>query len=408
MNLWNLWSHHGLLQLAFQPIVALDTFGIWGFEVLARPYAADGHPLPVEAFFDHVAASGQALAVDQAVLRELAAFRRRTALDRPLFWNVHPASIDAGILDEAAEVFAPGQLTVEVTEKGDWSDRTVPAIKRYQERGYQVALDDFGAGYSGLSRLVAVSPDIVKVDRGIIRGIGADPVKQQLVSALTHLAAPLGFSLLAEGIETFDEAGACLRLGISKAQGYLFAKPEQWSGRTALDEDVARQLIILRAQHILADQASTYLSAEARWEGLEWLLMGLSRKPLPQWPLTILDQAARIGGGRWTILRRTPSGWQDAEGPWTRSEAAWVQALAQAWAQRDLAEEWVLQDCPFASAVARSVAFWPIHASAVLVAWYDYPHQWSPSRVAWGRVLARTAELVLPRLMDVWPTHEPV
>ncbi|MNP44356.1 Cyclic di-GMP phosphodiesterase Gmr [compost metagenome] len=98
-------------------------------------------------------------------------------------------------------------------------------VDHYQALGFKTAMDDFGAGYSGLNLLADFLPDIIKLDMHLLRGIDQDPTRQAIVRHCLALFAELKITPLAEGIETREEM-ACLReMGISLMQGYLFARP---------------------------------------------------------------------------------------------------------------------------------------------------------------------------------------
>ena len=98
-------------------------------------------------------------------------------------------------------------------------------IHSYRAMGFRSAIDDFGAGYAGLSLLASFQPDIVKIDMLLVRGIDSDPVRRTIVSNLVRLCAELGITVLAEGIETEGEAVTLNELGVELLQGYWFAKP---------------------------------------------------------------------------------------------------------------------------------------------------------------------------------------
>ncbi|WP_438404999.1 EAL domain-containing protein, partial [Aeromonas hydrophila] len=98
-------------------------------------------------------------------------------------------------------------------------------VDHYQALGFKTAIDDFGAGYSGLNLLADFHPNIVKLDMHLLRGIDHDPTRQAIVRHCLALFAELQITPLAEGIETREEM-ACLReMGVSLMQGYLFARP---------------------------------------------------------------------------------------------------------------------------------------------------------------------------------------
>ena len=98
-------------------------------------------------------------------------------------------------------------------------------IQSYKAMGFKTAIDDFGAGFSGLTRLAKFQPDIVKLDMELVRDIHRDRVRRALARSVAGICDELGLVLLAEGIETVDESDALRDLGIDLQQGFLFARP---------------------------------------------------------------------------------------------------------------------------------------------------------------------------------------
>ena len=98
-------------------------------------------------------------------------------------------------------------------------------IAAYKALGFRTAIDDFGAGYSGLTLLAKFQPDIVKLDMELIRDIDTDRVKRLLVGGMVGVCREIGVEVLAEGIETPGEHQALLDLGVWLQQGFLLAKP---------------------------------------------------------------------------------------------------------------------------------------------------------------------------------------
>lgn len=123
-------------------------------------------------------------------------------------------------------LFPIEQIMFEFTEVEQVQDnRHIRGIvDHYQALGFKTAIDDFGAGYSGLSLLADFRPDIIKLDMHLLRGIDQDPIRQAIVRHCLALFTELQITPLAEGVETRDEM-ACLReMGVSLMQGYLFAR----------------------------------------------------------------------------------------------------------------------------------------------------------------------------------------
>ncbi|QMV61834.1 EAL domain-containing protein [Pseudomonas berkeleyensis] len=124
--------------------------------------------------------------------------------------------------------FPRERLMFEVTEGEQIHD--AEHLKRifteYGRQGFTTAIDDFGAGYSGLNLLAAFQPHVLKLDMLLTRGIDHDPVRQAIVAGIVLVARRLGIRIIAEGIETPGERDALSELGIRYMQGYLFARPQ--------------------------------------------------------------------------------------------------------------------------------------------------------------------------------------
>ncbi|OTP80119.1 EAL protein [Caballeronia sordidicola] len=95
----------------------------------------------------------------------------------------------------------------------------------YKSFGFQTAIDDFGAGYSGLTVLADFQPDLIKLDMALVRGVDTDSVRQRIVGGVPRICSDLGIRVIAEGIETVGERDFLSTNGVTWMQGYLYAKP---------------------------------------------------------------------------------------------------------------------------------------------------------------------------------------
>ncbi len=143
--------------------------------------------------------------------------------------NIHPVEFRAPLLTHHAEPLLPyaSQIVLEVTERAQLTpgldlDRTVAALR---EAGYRVALDDLGEGYAGLSWLVKLVPDVAKLDMSLVRDIHQSRMKRELVSSLVSACHHENTLVVAEGVETAEEARILRVLGCDLMQGYYFARP---------------------------------------------------------------------------------------------------------------------------------------------------------------------------------------
>lgn len=217
----------GLLRIAFQPIVSLLRGQAFGHEALARPMTAAGEPIRPDELFRWALASGEADALDRFVLeRILSDLAARPQRDTPVFVNVLPISLPLVTDWLLSQTYMPPRLLVlellEETASGPDLGRWLSRLRRH---GYRIAVDDVGAGYSSLTRLVEVRPDFAKIDLGLVRHIDVDPVKFSLVEATARFAHMNGIQLIAEGVETPAELGTLRELGIELAQGFLLGRP---------------------------------------------------------------------------------------------------------------------------------------------------------------------------------------
>ena len=117
------------------------------------------------------------------------------------------------------------KLVVEITEEEEMDVQALEWKRNAPGAPAVFALDDYGSGYSNGSSLLTIAPRYVKVDIAIIRGIDADPDKQQFLKALIEYARPRGVQVLAEGVETMDDLRRVLEMGVDLLQGYGLARP---------------------------------------------------------------------------------------------------------------------------------------------------------------------------------------
>jgi EAL domain-containing protein (putative c-di-GMP-specific phosphodiesterase class I) len=130
-----------------------------------------------------------------------------------------------GVLRESG--LEPDALTLELTESTlvHDPDRAIAQLRALKAMGVRVAVDDFGTGYSSLAYLHDLSIDTVKIDRSFVAELGRDARHDAIVRTIVRLAQGLGFTTVAEGVETPAQAALLKELGCDEAQGYLFARP---------------------------------------------------------------------------------------------------------------------------------------------------------------------------------------
>jgi EAL domain-containing protein (putative c-di-GMP-specific phosphodiesterase class I) len=158
-----------------------------------------------------------------------------TAFGAParLFINTVPATVrdtsflGRGVLDYLGPTLSPRFVTLEITEGQVIANINLyrEAMHSFTELGFTFAIDDLGAGYSGLETLAKLGASYLKIDMGLVREIHQKRVNQQVVKAIVELGAGVGATVIAEGIETKEEASVLRDLGLRYAQGYLFGRP---------------------------------------------------------------------------------------------------------------------------------------------------------------------------------------
>lgn len=132
-------------------------------------------------------------------------------------------------------------------------------IHAYAEHGFRIALDDFGSGYSSLELLAELVPDLVKLDKSLIRGIDRDPRRRAIARGNLQACRDLGIEVIAEGVETYAELAALRELGIDLVQGFLFARPALDAMRPAAE--LTGPLDAIPARPAAAQDAATRAAA---------------------------------------------------------------------------------------------------------------------------------------------------
>jgi diguanylate cyclase (GGDEF)-like protein len=224
--------------LYYQPKVELTNRRITGVEALIRwrDPARDGALVPPIEFIPALEHMGLIVDVGRWALREAARqceAWRSAALEAPrVAVNVSAVQLrSAQFLTDVEEAIAPTQggcgLDIEVTESAVMHNvrLAVDVLREIGLRGVGVAMDDFGTGYSSLSQLFQLPIGSLKIDRSFIHGFTTDEAKRTIVSTVISLARQLRLNVVAEGVETEEQAELLHALGCDEAQGFLFGRP---------------------------------------------------------------------------------------------------------------------------------------------------------------------------------------
>jgi len=219
----------GGIRTVFHPIVRLADRVVVGHEALTRPLAGVSFDSVEELF---------AFAESTELLIEFERLCRRKAIlaaaEVPglglLFLNASAGAVEdpdwAGAMEEALRQggLAPHDVVVEITERVAIvrHDEFQTALRAFKERGYQVAVDDMGAGYASLQSLASIEPDFLKFDVSLVRDIDRSSIKRSLLVSLRQLADKIHARVIAEGVERPEEMQTLLELGIELGQGFHF------------------------------------------------------------------------------------------------------------------------------------------------------------------------------------------
>ncbi len=215
--------------MAFQPIVNFHTRTVFAQEALVRGLNND----PAGTIFANVNASNL-YRFDQACRVKAIKLAAELKIDSMLSINFMPNAVYQPALCiratlEAADTyhFPKDKIIFEVTENEQIvdQDHLSNIITDYKERGFLTAIDDFGAGYSGLNLLADMQTDIIKIDMHLVRNIHQNKARQHIVRAIIEMCKNLDITVVAEGIETYEEFAFLHTYGIDLFQGYYFAKP---------------------------------------------------------------------------------------------------------------------------------------------------------------------------------------
>ncbi len=217
----------------FQPLYSVTEKKYIGVEALSR---ADykGDFLSAGQLFSIPSNDNEKLSLNmKCIYSAIYTFKKQNYSDEyTMFLNFDSSILDSGLIEEEHFLSVdqidvnPNQIVIELIESnvGDF-DLLINFVKFYRNLGFLIALDDVGAGYSGLDRLVKIKPDIIKIDRSLVNGVSKEYHKREVCRSLIELTHNIGALSLSEGVETLDDAIECQQLGTDLIQGYFFSKP---------------------------------------------------------------------------------------------------------------------------------------------------------------------------------------
>ena len=220
----------------YQPIINIKTGKLLGAEVLVRWRKPDGTIVAPGTFIPLVESRGFILDLTRSLMRQVCTEVGEAVGARPqmyITFNIAPRHFtDSIVLNDVGAIFEGSQIrlsqiVLEITERFEIANlsATRRVIAALQGLGCRVALDDVGTGHSGLSYILKLGVDVIKIDRLFVEAIKTERHAQAIVETLVTLARNLRMQIVAEGVERIDQVECLREHGISAAQGYLFAPP---------------------------------------------------------------------------------------------------------------------------------------------------------------------------------------
>lgn len=231
----------------FQPTIDIKNGKLIGAEVLARWRRPDGTMVSPANFIPLAERSGLIYPMTHALMKRTCAEVGSIHANRPqlnIAFNLYAGHFaNDAIVGELQEIFANSQISLsqivlEVTEREPLPnlDLARSIIEQLQKLGIRVAIDDVGTGHGGLSYLMKLGVDAIKIDKLFIDAINTERHSQTIIETLLELARTMDMEVIAEGVESFDQVEYLRRKGVHQAQGYVFAPPLPASSYIALVE----------------------------------------------------------------------------------------------------------------------------------------------------------------------------
>jgi len=221
------------IETLLQPIISLRDASVYGFEALSRGPKESSFHFPT-TLFEYADKYESTWALESLCRKKALEKAGALQFDSKLFINVSPNIIQdpefiKGFTKEYLDSISLNSENIifEITEKEAAQNISnfTEIVNNYQDQQYMIAIDDAGAGYSGLNLISDLKPDFIKLDMKLIRNIHKDVTKQSLVKSMSEFCSLTNTRLIAEGIEEEDELIKLIELGVHYGQGYFIQKP---------------------------------------------------------------------------------------------------------------------------------------------------------------------------------------
>lgn len=221
------------LSTVFQPVFDLRKGAVLGYEALSRGPAGSVYQMPLR-LFEMAERADLVFELDRKCRRRALRSAAKLPPSAKLFVNVYPSAMyDPEFQGEAlvrlvqAHGLSPDRVVLEITEKSAIENYEVfsEALGELTRHGFSIAVDDVGAGYSGLEKIAHLNPRYLKFDRELIREIDSSYIRREMTRALASFAESIGSAIIAEGIERPEERDTLIDLGVEFGQGFLLGRP---------------------------------------------------------------------------------------------------------------------------------------------------------------------------------------
>lgn len=236
------------IRSVYQPIVSLQDAAVLGYEALTRGPEESLFHSPME-LFGFAEATGELYALDRLAREKAIEGCGGLGKDQRVFINIpaqviHDPQFAPGATLEILRRcgIQPRNVVLELTERSSIEDFATAKLllQHYRNQGYQIAIDDAGAGYSSLQAIAELKPDFIKVDRSLIENIHLDKMKETLLEIFVSFARKMSIRIIAEGIECWEELQKLRQLGVHYGQGYLLGYPKP--GQAELPGEIVAQV----------------------------------------------------------------------------------------------------------------------------------------------------------------------
>jgi EAL domain-containing protein (putative c-di-GMP-specific phosphodiesterase class I) len=224
----------GQPAMVYQPIYRLEDGGIEGVECLARFELEPRRP-PNE-WFEEAAAIGMGMSLESAACQRALHELESLAGDFVMAINCSPQAIVGGPLSPSLRGVNAQRIVLEITEHSSVDDYAElrRSLVPLRAAGARIAIDDAGAGYASMRHFLTIDPEIIKLDISLTRNIHRDRRRRALAGAMLEFARHSGSTLVAQGVESFEELDTLRELGVREAQGYHLCRPRPLARRGEL------------------------------------------------------------------------------------------------------------------------------------------------------------------------------